>query len=58
VPVNSAGEVIVGDNDDPAAAAAGASVSFARPKSSTLIELLPVMLMFAGFRSRWMTPCA
>ena len=33
------------------------SNALARPKSSTLTRPSGVTLMFAGFRSRWMTPC-
>ena len=32
--------------------------AFARPKSRTLVFPSGVTLMFAGFKSRWMTPAA
>ena len=35
-----------------------AGLSLATPKSSTLIEPSRITWMLAGFRSRWMTPCA
>ena len=34
----------------------GSSIALARPKSRTLTLPSGVILMFAGFRSRWMTP--
>ena len=37
---------------------ASPSTAFARPKSSTLTTPSGRILMFAGFRSRWMMPCS
>src|SRR5215510_14539895 len=54
-PLMSAGDVIVGDNDNGdglVPAAADDSASLAKPKSSTFTELSGFTLMFAGFRSR------
>jgi hypothetical protein len=34
----------------------GSSIAFARPKSSTFTTPSGVILMLAGFRSRWITP--
>ena len=53
-----AGVVIVGDIDRLGDELAAGSIAFARPKSSTFTVLSPRTLMFAGFRSRWMTPCS
>ena len=58
-PVIMAGDVIVGE----AVTSAGrprlpACASFARPKSSTFTTPSGVILMFEGFRSRWMIPCS
>jgi hypothetical protein len=58
-PVICAGLVIVGDcvwRSSPARPGPAPSVSFARPKSSTFTLPSGVILMFAGFKSRWMMP--
>ena len=54
----NAGLVIVGDERAAEAAASTGSRAFARPKSSTLTVPSGRILMFAGFRSRWMMPCS
>ena len=66
VMLTAAGEVMVGESDAPGRTppALGSrfsdpgSASFANPKSSTLTVPSGRTLMFAGFRSRWMMPCA
>ena len=56
-PVAVAIAVIVGDADSPLAAPSLA-IAFASPKSKTFTVPSPLTLIFAGFRSRWMTPCS
>ena len=56
VPARVAAAVIVGDSD--ASPSASPSSAFASPKSSTFTAPSSLILMFAGFRSRWMTPAS
>jgi hypothetical protein len=51
-PVTNAGDVIVGDIDGDESAVGVAGVSFANPKSSTLVWPSAVSATFEGFRSR------
>ena len=53
-----AGVVIVGELVTPGLNADAGSSAFARPKSRTFTVPSGRSLMFAGFRSRWMTPCS
>ena len=51
-----AGVVSVGDVETLADIPPEGSIAFASPKSSTLTVPSARILMFAGFRSRWMIP--
>jgi len=50
--------VIVGDIVALGEAAPAGSIALARPKSRTFTVPSGLTLIFAGFRSRWMMPCA